>query len=169
MGKTQHINSRFLGFSGIYLFLGLMFFFNLVPVPFIDPEKGRQAFLLAGIYFWTLARPSVLPAVLVFTLGFFLDLIFGGLMGMNTLCFMILTYIVRGQRRYLLGQSWHVLWAGYIVAVAVYYGFQTLVYSLYAFELPDFLALGLDVLISALIYPVLLPFMFGLNRLVSER
>lgn len=154
--------------AGVYLFLFILLILNLVDMPLLGADAGRLAFLLIGIYFWTVFRPSLLPYPLVFCAGLLLDFLSGGLVGMYALCFMVLVIIVRGQRRFLLGQSWPVIWAGFCVAVMVVTLFQVLAYSLSSWGFPPLIPLGFNLITSFCLYPLLLPVMMLLNRLLSD-
>lgn len=164
------------GFTGIYLIrllavyalLCIMMAMNLVDVPLLGQGGGRLAVLLAGIYFWSIYRPQLLPYPLVFIGGLVLDFLSGGLVGLHALCFMVMVTLVRGQRRFLLGQSWPVVWAGFCVALAVVTAFQYVAYALSALSIPPLAPVAMNLLISSLIYPLLLPAMMLLNRSLSD-
>ncbi len=154
--------------AGVYALLFLLLVFNLVDIPFLQDGAGRLSFLLIGIYFWTIYRPSMLPYPLVFAAGLLLDFLSGGLVGLYALCFMVLVMVVRGQRRFLLGQSWPVIWAGFCVAVTLITAIQIIVYGLAAWSLPPLLPAAFGLLTSFFLYPLILPLMMLLNRLLSD-
>ena len=153
---------------GLYVLLFLLILLNLVKFPLLGADGGKLSFLLIGIYFWTIYRPSLLPYPIIFVAGLLLDLLSGGLVGLNALCFMVVAMIVRGQRRFLLGQSWSVVWAGFCVAVTLVMGVQYLVYSLDALTILSPIPLIFNLVISYLLYPLILPPMILLNRLLSD-
>lgn len=162
-----------LGFQGarlaaIYLFLLVMLFLNVVDIPFMGAESGKLAFLMIGLYFWSVFRPSLLPYPLVFFIGLLLDFLAGGLVGLYALCFMVMVMVVRGQRRFLLGQSWLVIWAGFCVAASVVLLFQVLTYGVAYGTIPPLIPLLLNMLISFFMYPLFLPVMMLLNRPFME-
>jgi len=158
----------FLKIAGVYLLLLILLMMNLVYIPLLGTEGGRLAFLLVGIYFWSIYRPALLPYPLVFGAGLALDFLSGGLVGLYALCFMIMVIIVKGQRRFLLGQSWPVIWAGFCVAVVVVTSFQFAAYGLSSWVVPPFIPVAYNLIISFLLYPMLLPLMIPLNRLLSD-
>lgn len=159
---------HFLRIAGVYLLLFILLILNLVDIPLMKEDTGRSAFLLIGIYFWTIYRPSLLPYPLVFCAGLILDFLSGGLVGLYALCFMVLVMIVRSQRRFLLGQSWPVVWAGFCVAVVVVTGFQFVAYSLSNWEFPPLIPQFFNLISSFCLYPLILPPMMLLNRLLSD-
>lgn len=159
---------HFLKISFIYCLLFLMLILNLVNMPFLGDDGARLSFLLVGVYFWLIFRPALIPYPLLFMSGLLLDFLSGGLVGLYALCFMVLGIIVRNQRRYLLGQSWSVVWAGFCVATVIITVIQFLAYSLAHFDFPNILPLGFGLAISCLLYPLLLPLMMFLNRLLND-
>ncbi len=164
MSDSGYAGLRYAKSAGIYAALLFLFFMNVFDVPFLVSAYGRQAFLLVGLYFFLIFRPRLLPYPLIFSFGLLLDLISGGLVGLNALCFMVLAIILRGQRRFLLGQSWVVVWAGFCVAAATTILFQAGVYALAALHMPPVLPILLNIVISSFVYPLFLPAMIALNR-----
>ncbi len=151
-----------------YASLFLLLLLSLVNLPLLGTDGGKLSFLLIGIYFWTIYRPSLLTYPLVFVSGFLLDFLSGGLVGLYTLCFMVMVMIVRGQRRFLLGQSWPVVWAGYCVAITVVTFIQFFIYSALSLTLLPLIPVGFNLLISFLLYPLLLPPMIIFNRFLAD-
>lgn len=168
MPRHQFSGIHAVKLSGLYVTLFLLILLNLVKFPLLGDDGGKLSFLLIGIYFWTIYRPTLLPYPLIFASGLLLDFLSGGLVGLYALCFMIVAIIVRGQRRFLLGQSWSVVWAGYCVAVTMVMCIQYLVYSLDSLTILPPVALAFNLVISYLLYPLILPPMILLNRSLSD-
>lgn len=103
--------------GAVYLFLVFLMLLALIDIPWVTTGEIRQGFLVAGLYFWSIYRPTLLPYIVVFLFGITLDFLSGGLLGLNTICFIVLVMIVRSQNRFLLGQSWQMIWAGFMVAI----------------------------------------------------
>lgn len=165
----HHISGPYIAkLFGLYAVLFLLILLNLVKFPLLGADGGKLSFLFIGIYFWTIYRPGLLPYPLIFLSGLLLDLLSGGLVGLNALCFMVVAMIVRGQRRYLLGQSWSVVWAGYCVAVTLVMLIQYVLYCLSAMVVLPIIPLGFNLLTSYLLYPLLLTPMMLLNRLLYD-
>lgn len=153
---------------GLYVLLCFLILLNLVKFPLLGEEGGKLSFLLMGLYFWTIYRPELLPYPLVFAAGLFLDFLSGGLVGLNALCFMVVAMIVRAQIRFLMGQSWSVIWAGFCVAVTLVMIIQYMVYSLSSMTMLSPVPLIFNLIISYLLYPLILPPMIVLNRFLSD-
>lgn len=168
MSDDRLLGFYFIKIIVIYVLLFLMMILNLVNMPFLGEDGGNISFLLIGIYFWLIFRPSLIPYPLLFVAGITLDFLSGGLVGLYTLCFMILGVIVRNQRRFLLGQSWSVLWAGFCVASIIITFIQFLAYSLAYYAFAPILPMIFSLVISFLLYPLLLPPLMFLNRLLND-
>jgi rod shape-determining protein MreD len=159
---------RFLKLSGIYFFLTILMILNLVDLPFLDVGGSRLGFLLVGIYFWTVFRPKILTYPIVFCAGITLDFLSGGLVGLYAFCFMVMVMIVRSQRRFLLGQPWLVVWAGYCVAVVVIEAVQFIAYGMATWTFQPLIPVAFNLAISFLLYPFLLPVMLLLKRRLAD-
>ena len=168
MSRHSFFGLHTLKLFGLYALLFLFVLLNLVKFPLLGTDGGKLSFLLIGIYFWTIYRPTLLPYPLIFASGLLLDFLSGGLVGLNALCFMIVAMIVRGQRRFLLGQSWSVVWAGYCVAVTLIMGGHYAVYALSTLTVLSPVPLVFNLIISYLLYPLILPPMILLNRVLSD-
>lgn len=152
----------------VYLGLLLFMLLSLVDIPLIATGEVRQGILLIGLYFWTIYRPYLIPAPVIFMMGLFLDLLSGGPIGLNAFSFMLLSMIVRSQRRFLLGQSWQMVWAGFFLAVAAIQGLQTLVFAATLSRMPELIPYLANVTISALFYPLVHPVLVALNKSLND-
>lgn len=164
LGETARGSLRVVA---IYVFLALLFLLNLANIPLLGSGAIRPAFLLIGLYFWTITRPSLLPVLVVFFIGLVFDIVSASIVGTHTFAFMLIVMLVRSQRRFLLGQTWPVLWVGFAAAAVILGAVQMLVYTISSGALPSiFLFLG-GVVVSTLAYPVMTPLMIGLNRFLT--
>ena len=155
--------------GSVYLFLLFLMFLNASNLAGIDNGNITPYFLLMGIYFWLLSRPLLLPAWLVLLLGLTLDLITGQPVGLNGLCFLLIYFVLLGQRRFLKGQSWPVLWAGYGIA-SLFLGLVHLLVFLLSnrFAWPGLFPLIASVIVSVLTYPLVIMPMVAINRLFAK-
>ena len=151
----------------IYAFLLLLFLLSLANIPLFGSGAVRPAFLLIGLYFWTITRPGLLPVPIVFMVGLFYDIVSASVIGTHTFAFMLIVMLVRSQRRFLLGQTWAVLWVGFVAAAIILGAVEMLVYTLSSGSLPSVFLFLAGVLVSALAYPLMTPLMFGLNQFLS--
>jgi len=155
-------------YGAVYAMLVFLLLLSLVNIPVLQSGEIRQGFFLIGLYFWTTYRPNLLPYPVVFFFGLVMDLISGGLIGLHAFCFMVLAIIVRGQRRFLLGQSWQMVWAGFFLAVALTQTFQAMAYAIPSSQLPDLKHLTANIVLAGLLYPLFHPIFMAYNRYLSE-
>lgn len=151
----------------VYLFLTLLFFLNLAKIPLFGSGIVSPAFLLIGIYFWTITKPALLPLPVVFFIGLMFDIISDSIVGLHTFAFMLICVLVRSQRRYLLGQPWPVLWAGFAIAVLILMVVQVIVFTINSGTMPSLWLIIANVIVSGLTYPIMTPLMNALNRFLT--
>lgn len=151
----------------VYLFLTLLFFLNLANIPLFGSGIIHPAFLLIGIYFWTITKPVLLPLPLIFAIGLAFDIVSANVVGLHTFAFTAICVLVRSQRRYLLGQPWPVVWAGFAIAALILATIQAVVYLIGSGSFPSLWVIVADVLISTLAYPLMTPLMNALNRFLT--
>jgi rod shape-determining protein MreD len=96
----------------------LLLLASAVPLPLPAYAAVAPSFLAMGIYFWTLHRPDLMPAVAVFVLGILQDLLSGAPVGASAIALLALRYAVTAQRRILVGGSFLAVWAGFVVNAA---------------------------------------------------
>lgn len=85
-------------------------------VPGLAPMVPAVA--LISVYYWTIFRPDLMPALAVFAIGLFQDILSGMPLGVNALVLLLVYGIVLGQRRFFLGKSFLVMWWGFLLIVA---------------------------------------------------
>ena len=71
------------------------------------------AFTLMAVYYWTLYRPDLLPALSLFIIGVIQDLLSGGLPGATAIMLLLVRAIVSSHRHYLVDQPFPFIWAGF--------------------------------------------------------
>lgn len=167
-GRTFHDMARgSLRVLCTYMFIALMFLLSLANIPLLGAGIVRPAFLLIALYFWTITRPSLLPLPAVFAIGFLYDIASDSVPGLHTFAFMVITVLVRSQRRYLLAQPWPVLWVGFVIAALILNAVQAVVYIASSGAMPSLWLVFANVVVSSLAYPVLAPAMIALNRFLT--
>jgi rod shape-determining protein MreD len=103
---------------------------------------------------WPLIRPSMLAPAVLFALGLFLDIFWGGTLGMWPLALLAVYAVVLVSRNLLAGQETQVLFVWYAICTALAFFLAYLVVSFDAGRPPSLLALLLQVLPTLLLFPV---------------
>lgn len=88
------------------------------------PLKGAHVQVLepvlafASIYYWTLYRPDLMPAALVFALGLLYDVLSGAPVGGHAAILVLAHAILSRQRRFLIDKTFVLNWVGFAVVAA---------------------------------------------------
>jgi len=81
-------------------------------VPFGAMGEIRPSFMMMAVYYWAIMRPATLSPPAAFAAGAAYDLLAGVPFGLNALTLVLVQWITRLQRKFLLGQPFLVMWAG---------------------------------------------------------
>lgn len=139
-------------------------FFLGVPGLFPAVAALRDTLAAMSVYFWTLYRPSSLPAPITVVLGLFLGLITNAPFGVWPVLLLLTQAGVLASRRILVRQGFILIWATFIVCILV-----TSVVEYCAFCILDFTVLPispmlLQVGLGLLLYPLLVPLLIAAHR-----
>lgn len=148
----------------VYAYLVFLLVLNASNIPLFDLGYSTPFFLLMGIYYWRLHKPYILPLPCVFLLGLTLDLITAMPAGLNAFSFLLIAFVLGGQRRFLNGQAWPVLWVGFALAAILVAVLHCLAFALLNWRWPGFSPVIVSVIISSLAYPLIAWPMIKLTR-----
>lgn len=123
--------------------------------------------VLHPIYYWTIFRPSLFPAWLAFLLGFAIDLVNGGLLGLNAFLLVFASLVITKQQRYLLSQPFPTQWAGFLFVSFAAEGIRWLVICAANMTMFSPASALTSALCSAAIYPLTSLVMLGTYQLIS--
>src|SRR5688572_27609260 len=118
--------------QGIIILLMLM---NIVSFSLPHAGEFKPFFLLMAIYYWSIYRPTLIPAAYVFALGIVMDLEAGLPVGLSALLLVLCKVIVQSQRAFLMGQPYVTVWIGFALICVVHVFVMWLVTSLQAMML----------------------------------
>lgn len=124
---------------------------------FSIPVTGevRPHFLLAAVFYWAVYRPTLMPPWYIFILGLIMDTLSNLPLGMNALILVVVHWVVRSQRVYLMGQSFFGLWMGFAVTAFLCASAQWSLFSLITRMLvpagPSLAGAGVTILLFPLI------------------
>lgn len=117
---------------------------------------------LIGITFWTLTRQRSMHPASVFALGLLTDMATFVPFGIHALVFVVAQYLLKKQRRFLIGQGFWVLWAAYaVLATSVY----TVLYFLTSVFLPGAIPFDRGLVGVAVAWAFVPIIVWGLGRL----
>src|SRR5438552_2032298 len=73
---------------------------SVLPLRFPDYAAVAPLLVLAGLYYWTIYRPDLLPPAAIFLCGVVLDLLSGAPLGVAALVFLLARVVILPQRRF---------------------------------------------------------------------
>jgi rod shape-determining protein MreD len=125
-------------------------------------------FALMAIYYWTIHRPDLLPALVLFTIGTLQDLLCGGVPGVTAVLLLLCRAIVSAWRRQFLTRPFPFLWAGFALLTSGAMTFLWALNSLLAGEKLDVRTPISCAVLTIFLFPVV-SFLLGQSRRALTR
>lgn len=152
-----------------YALMLAFLFLNSVHVPFIPGGAVKAPLFLMGLYYWSIFRPGMFPPWLVFIAGILADLIGAVPLGLNACVFLLVHWTISDQRRFLMGQSFVVIWIGFLIVCSAALLFQWLVFGLVnqAWPMPG--QLVFSILLGGALFPLLYVLLNWTYRVMTEQ
>lgn len=118
----------------------------------------EPVFAFVPAFAWAVIRPSVLPPFALMLLGLFLDLIWGGTLGLWPVCLLAAYAPVLLSRRLLSGLDFWGLWAWYLATCVIAFGLGWSIVGARSGVAPDLVGTFWQFLVTGALFP----FAFGL-------
>lgn len=125
-----------------------------VPIQLFGLKPPEPVLPLMLAFAWPLIRPSIIAVIVLFGLGLFLDLFWGGALGLWPLALMTVYGAMLLARTFLAGQQTAVRFALYVLAIGLAFLLAYTVVSLSAGNAPSLLALSGQVIPTLLLFPL---------------
>ena len=109
---------------------------------------------LAAVYFWSIYRPELVPVWAAFLAGLLQDLLIGSPIGLTALVLVLVRALAASQRRTVLGQSFGVEWAGFLLVAAGAGAAGWLLACVYDGALLPAVPFAVQWLLTSALYPV---------------
>ncbi|MGB4057876.1 MAG: rod shape-determining protein MreD, partial [Alphaproteobacteria bacterium] len=138
-----------------YGLMALLFFVGTVSFGAPLAAAVRPPLFLMAIYYWAIYRPSLIPAWLVFAAGILMDIIVGLPMGLNALAFVLVQWALSDQRRFLMGQSFLMIWIGFAIVSMAMGIVQWGIFGLLSEAWPSFKSLLFSVIFGVALFPLI--------------
>ncbi len=150
---TDHFESgarKFLPYSLIVLLLLL----NCMSVPFVMGGGIKAPLFLMGLYYWSIYRPTLIPPWMAFAAGMVADLLGGLPVGLSAAIFVLVQWSISDQRRFLMGQSFVMIWFGFFLLSTFTGLLQWLVFGLINLHWPSIKPLFFSILLGQALFPL---------------
>ena len=137
------------GLTLILMLVGLM--------PFHMPEFARvvPSLVVIAVYHWSIHRPTLLPASLVFLIGFLQDMLSGTPLGLNILILLTVYGVVLTQRRFFVNKSFAVVWLGFVLVSAMASVVGWILISVFSLTLVSPNSMVVQYMITVGVFPLL--------------
>ena len=124
-----------------------------VPLRIWGLRLPEPVFPLAVVFAWGVIRPSVLAPFGVLVMGLFLDLYWGGPLGLWPICLLMAYGVILAGRNMVAGQSRLILWAWYglVTATAMLAGYMIVMLDSRA--TPSLIAVAWQFVATIVLYP----------------
>ena len=132
--------------------LGVTVLFG-VPIRLWGLQLPEPVFPMAAVFAWAIIRPSVLAPVAILMMGLFLDVFWGGPLGLWALVLLVAYGLALGGRSMTAGQSRGALWVWYAVVTAVAMAVGFLIVSAKAHAMPSLIAMAWQYIATIVLYP----------------
>lgn len=149
-----------------HFFLFVLLMFNLTALPVQALGDVNPFWALTAIFYWAVYRPTLVPPALCFFAGLSIDLLSGGLLGQNAFIFVMVQWLVRSQRRFLMGQPYLMTWLVFGFMVSSVGLAQWAMQSVMVMQLLNILPVILSALVSFFLFPYISLLLNGLHRLL---
>lgn len=149
-------------------FLTALLMLNLVGItlPYIGLIHA-QLFLI-GVYYWSIYRPTLLPAWLVFVFAGTIDLIGSYPLGLNMLVLVLVRWIVTEQRRFLMAQTFAMLWLGYGVVALSHMLIMWALLSTLSLHIIPVLAPLASTFLGVMLFPPIYVLLLGTHKFLPK-
>ncbi len=118
-------------------------------------ERFVPLIAMISIFYWCIYWPSLLPAWFVFLLGIFQDFLYGTPLGISSLINLLLFWLVVSQRKYLIKETFWVVWAVFSFILLIFVLISSVVYSIYYEQFAISNDILMQWMVSVLVYPFL--------------
>lgn len=129
---TYQLNRLLRGSTPFVLTL-LLALLSVVPTGISGFAIVTPALVSISVFYWSIHRPYLMSAPLVFLLGIFSDFLTGAPLGLTSLMLLVIHGIALSQRRVFVGKAFLLTWWGYFFVafgIGVISWLVTCIYSL---------------------------------------
>lgn len=147
--------------------MALLFVLSVVPMHIPYYGSVRPYFMLMGVFFFAVYRPALMPPSLAFILGLLIDLLSLTPLGMTSLVLVAAQWIAREQRKFILSQSFLLIWCGFALLVAASCAVQWGMISLLQLKPVAPGPVVVSAILTVFIFPPVALLMFFVHRVAS--
>jgi rod shape-determining protein MreD len=151
------------------LIVSVLLLVSTFPFTLAGLGEIRPSFLLIAVYYWAVVRPATLPPYGVFFVGLAFDLIADYPFGLTALTLVVAQWLTKSQRKFLLGQSFIVMWMGFTLVAGGAALLQWGVFSLFDWRLLAIEPCLVSALLTTVFFPLAVPVLSGFGTHLNGR
>ena len=140
---------------------------SIMPINVMGYENVFPPFIYCVIYYWSVFRPSAMPAVLAFVCGIIIDLLIGSTVGVNAFILVAFRWLVSSQGVFLAGQQFIAQWLVYIIVTILGQAAEWGLYSLFSQTLIPIYPVVLGVFFAVALFPLFYGIMHNIHRVIE--
>lgn len=145
----------------VHGYLWVLLLIGVMDVGVFQTGSVKPALFLIGLYGSLLLRADTMPQWAVFIYGFLYDCLYGTPIGTYMFISLAVFLIIDSGRRYLQGQSWPVIWSGFILTYGAVLIIEIIIFWLFHNVPMDASGVAGRLLMSAIAFPLFfIPFLW---------
>ena len=144
----------------------IMFAFNVMTLSIPMLDVIRPAFFLMGLFYWAIYRPALLSVLWVLLLGIVYDVLMGFPIGLHSLLFLLIQYVIKTQRLFFMGQSFITIWFGFVLALALLLFSEWVIFSLLQGVMVNIKETAWSLLLSVFLFPFISMLLFLIHKML---
>lgn len=146
----------------------VLFICSVISIAFPSNNSMKAPFFLMAIYYWATYRPTLIPSWFVFSAGILADFITGLPLGLSALIYVVVQWLVTDQRRFLMGQSFLMIWIGFMIVSLAAGLIQWAVFGLVHYNWPSLKPLLFSVCLGVALFPLISILLHFTHKILPE-
>lgn len=148
------------------LLMAVLFLLSITALPLPKVGQVKPALLLMVVYYWSIYRPTLIPPSLCFGLGLLLDFMSALPLGVNAIILTLVQWIVRDQRRFLMGQAYFTIWSVFALVATLSLMAQWGLYGLVHMAWAPLMPVMFSLLATILLFPVVTLLLIAVHKIL---
>lgn len=136
-----------------YTLLVLLVLLHFVSMPFLPEGFEKPYFVLMPVFYWSIYRPTLIPPFLCFVMGMTIDILGGMPPGLNAFMIVLLQWLIKDQRRFLMAQSYGTIWGIFAFVCLGVLTLQWVLYGISNWGWPSYEPVLKSTALTALLFP----------------
>lgn len=146
----------------------VMIVLSAIPVELPNDMVIQVMLVLHPLYFWTIVRPSLFPFWLAFISGFVIDITSDSILGVSAFLQVLTALVILKQRRFLYGQPFPSLLAGFMAVSVLFELARWVIMSLAERHMFPIFPAFVSGVVSVALFPVTNALLIVAHKLITR-